>query len=601
MIELKNLTKIYEKATVIQNANHIFPDTGLICLLGESGCGKTTLMNLISGLDTDYTGKVIVNNVELHSLSENDLCNYRKDYMGFIFQDYHLLNGYTVIENIVYPCILESSDLQENTRQAKELLKNMDLSDKVNEKIQNLSGGQKQRVAIARALIKNPKIILADEPTGALDRKTSTEIMQILKKISKTKLVIVITHDHHICDYADEIITIEDKKIQIQKNANTIDGVSKKEMVLRPPKKINHFKLAYKNFKIAFIKYLLVSCIFSVGILCMMFSLSSENIIDKSIADFKEKNIAFNNGYIKNEGNKNVYEKLVDDKRIENVYKQYKIENILLSMDSHSETMTEKYPMPKTKESMAYGTMPRNDEKEIALTPSLAKKFNPKINELIGEKLNLEYNNQKYTLVVSGIYNAGYDDFFVSSNVEKEFYQHLSNDNYYSINYDVKHFEDIVTISDELAKENILSENASEQVKTMQNTFSNIQMLFFIISGMILCVAVFIIIIILIKMQSARYKLVGLLYSFGFHKDMVSKVIVIENVMLTVCVSITTSLLLIGIHFTAQIYPISISLSINEFIITILISGCLIMFINGVINRKLINIRPTVALKNKET
>lgn len=108
MIELRNVTKIYEKTTVIQNTNYSFPNKGLVCLLGESGCGKTTLMNLIAGLDTEYTGKILVDNVELNTLSENDLCNYRKDYTGFIFQDYHLLNGYSVIENIVYPCVLKS-------------------------------------------------------------------------------------------------------------------------------------------------------------------------------------------------------------------------------------------------------------------------------------------------------------------------------------------------------------------------------------------------------------------------------------------------------------------------------------------------------------
>ena len=170
MIELKNVTKIYGYTTVIQNAEYSFPNKGLVCLLGESGCGKTTLMNLIAGLDTEYTGKILVDNVELNTLSENDLCNYRKDYTGFIFQDYHLLNEYSVIENIVYPCVLKSDNSQKDMQQAKELIQKIGLSDKADEKVQNLSGGQKQRVAIARALIKNPKVILADEPTGALDR-----------------------------------------------------------------------------------------------------------------------------------------------------------------------------------------------------------------------------------------------------------------------------------------------------------------------------------------------------------------------------------------------------------------------------------------------
>lgn len=597
MIELKNVTKIYGKTAVIQNANYSFPNSGLVCLLGESGCGKTTLMNLIAGLDTEYTGKIIVDNVELNTLSENDLCNYRKDYTGFVFQDYHLLNGYSVIENIVYPCVLKNDDSQRDIQKAKELLHSIGLSDKIEEKVQNLSGGQKQRVAIARALIKNPKVILADEPTGALDRKTSTEIMELLKEISQEKLVIVITHDRHICEYADEIITIEDKKVCVQKDLDEADRVSKEKMTLCPPGKINHFALACKNFKTAWIKYLLVSFIFSFGILCMLFSLSSGNIIEKSITDFKEKNVAFNNGYVKNDEKNDIYKRLSADSRLKNVYKQYKIENVSLSMNTHTETMAEKLPMPKAKESMSYGTMPRNNKNEIALTPSLAKKYDAKINELIGKEIVLEYQSQKYTLKVSGIYNAGYDDFFVSSDIEKEFYKGLDNEPYYSVSYDVKEFEDIVAVSDELSKEKIQSENASEQVKAMQNTFTKIQTLFLIVSGMILFVAMFVVGIILIKMQATRYKMVGLLYSFGFQKNMVSKIIVNENILLTILVAVISSLLLIGMQFVTQLNHININLSIIEFIATILISGFIILIINAVINRKLINTRPNIALR----
>lgn len=596
MIELKNVTKSYENTTVIQNANYCFPNKGLVCLLGESGCGKTTLMNLIAGLDTEYSGEILVDNVKLNTLSENDLCNYRKDYTGFIFQDYHLLSGYSVIENVVYPSVLKGDKVQDDIPQAKELLHKIGLSDKTEEKVQNLSGGQKQRVAIARALMKDPKMILADEPTGALDRRTSTEIMEILKEISKTKLVIVITHDHHICDYADEIITIEDQKICTQKQSDHADKVSNMDMILCPPGKINHFALALRNFRTSFPKYLLVSFIFSIGILCMIFSLSSGNIVEKSITDFKEKNVAFNNGYIKNEDNDELYKRLMDDDRLENVYKQYKIENVTLATDTHSETMAEKYPMPKAKEAMSYGTMPKNGKDEIALTPSLAKKFNTKIDKLIGEELVLEYQSQKYTLKISGIYNADYDDFFVSSDIEQAFYKGFDSEPCYSVSYDVKNFENIVIVSEELAKEKIQSENASEQVRAMQKTFTKIQTLFLIVSGIILFVALFLVLIILIKMQSVRYKMVGLLYSFGFQKNMVSKMILNENILLTILVAITASLLIVGTQFISQFYHVAIHLSLVEFIATILISGFIILMLNAILNRKLINTRPNIAL-----
>lgn len=597
MIELKNLTKMYGQTEVLKDVCYTFPNRGLVCLLGESGCGKTTLMNLTAGLDTDYSGKIIVDGTKLNSLSENDLCHYRKDYVGFVFQDYHLLNGYTVMENIVYPCVLKSDEPKKDRARAKELLDKMGLADKADEKVQNLSGGQKQRAAIARALIENPEILLADEPTGALDRKTSTEIMEILKEISKTKLVIVITHDRRICDYADEIITIENKKICVQKNADKAEVVPEKLMVLTPARKPDHFKLAYRNFKTAMAKYILISCIVAVGILCVVLSLCSGNIINQSIDDFKTKNAAFNNGYIKNDDADGIYDKLAGDERIENVYRQYKVENVSLAMDGYSETMAEKYPMPKTKETMSYGTMPRKGENEIALTPSLAKKFNPQINELIGQNMTLTYKEQKYMLTVSGIYNAGYDDFFVSSDVEQTFYKDMENENVYAISYDVKRFEDVVTVSKDLEKAGIFSENASQQVGAMQQTFSKLQTLFSVISGMIFGAAMLLIIIVLVKMQAVRYKLAGLLYAFGFTKKMVSKITAAENLLLTLSSVGVTALLLAGICVADMIRPFGLSLGIGEFMAALLVSGVLMFFTGTVINRKLVNTPPAAALR----
>lgn len=597
MIELRAITKRYGDTIILQNANYTFPNKGLVCLLGESGCGKTSLMRILAGLDNDYTGSVFVDQEDISTLSEDHLCDYRKDYIGFIFQDYQLLRGYSVIENAVYPCVLNNKYIQNNIDRAKDILNDLGLSDKINENVENLSGGQKQRVAIARALIKQPKIILADEPTGAVDRKTSTEIMELLKEISETKLVVVITHDHRICEYADEIITIQNKNIYIQKSFKEKECSIYEKMKLYPPKKINYFQLAYKNFSTAFFKYLLISCVFSIGILCMICSLSSGNIVKSSISNFKEKNVSLYNGYIKKDPKQDIYEKLANDNRLENVYKQYMIENVTLSMNSRVETMAEKYPMPKTKEAMSYGAMPRNNKNEISLTPSLAKKFDQNIKNVIGEQLTLQYKDQTYVLTVCGIFNAGYDDFFVSSDLEKRWYQGLDDHTYSSINYDVKNFEDIVKVSDELANANIHSENASEQVKTMQDTFSRVQTLFIVISCMILLVAICIVVIILMKMRSVRYQLVGLLYSFGFHKSMVSNIIMYEAVLLTGFIVIVSSLLFIGISFITYHYQIDFGFTILDFINTILISGGFLLVINYIINRKLINTRPNIALQ----
>ena len=241
-------------------------------------------------------------------MNADELCAYRRDNIGFIFQNYHLLSGYTVLENILLSCELNTLSEEENRGNAEELLNKLGLSQKADERIENLSGGQKQRVAIARALISNPRIILADEPTGALDRSNSNEIMELLKEISKDRLVIVITHDQKICSFADEVIHIENRKIVCDKiPALKSAGTSDHKLSINKAVKVSAFKRGLKNFKVHFKRYMAVSLAISIGILAFMLSLSSGNSMDKSISDFKDKNTAFNNGYIKGEDDGTVY------------------------------------------------------------------------------------------------------------------------------------------------------------------------------------------------------------------------------------------------------------------------------------------------------
>lgn len=549
MIEIKNLTKKYEDITIFDNANYVLPNTGLVCLLGESGSGKSTLIRMLAGLDKDYSGEIIINGTKLKGLNEDELCDYRKDYIGFVFQDYQLLKGYTSLENILYPCALNESDKIKDVEYARKLLSDFGLIEKANEKIQNLSGGQKQRVAIARALIKNPEIILADEPTGALDRRTSNEIMQILKEISKNKLVFIITHDYHICEYADEIISIEDRKINVKETNTSLTRDKAQKLELKSAEKINFGKLAIKNYKVSFFKYFLIAFTFAIGILCFILSLSSGRIMQKEIQDFENKNTAFNNIYIKNNENiEELYNVALNDDRIENVYKQYKINDVSLSVNEYTEIMNEKYPMPKATENMSYGVMPRIQKNEVALSPSLAKKFATNISELIGKELILKYNGESYCLTISGIYNAGYDDFFVSSDIEQKLYKQVENENYYAISFDVKEFKNIVPISEKLLEKDIKASTAKDEVKTIQTTFEKITRLFVVISVIILAICIFIVSILLMKLRQTRVKMIKLLSVFGFNKKAISKLVALENILL-VGNSILLTSIFVGITY----------------------------------------------------
>lgn len=595
MIIVKGLTKKYRDTVIFDHVNYRFPSKGLVCLLGPSGSGKSTLLNLLAGFDSDYEGEIIIGNQNLSKLSADELCSYRRDHIGFVFQNYCLLPGRTVLENIMLPCTLHTIDESVKQR-AVTLLERVGMNDKTHEKIENLSGGQKQRVAIARALVSDPNIILADEPTGALDRANSNEIMSLLKEASKNRLVIVITHDPKICGFADEIIHIEKHKIVTERQAIIDD-----ENISFPSKSITRpsfLQLGKKNFHIHFLRYTSVALAVSIGVLAFLLSLSYGNVIAGSIADFQEKNTAFGNGYIQTDKEEEeLFSMLSSDKRVENVYYQYVINNVSIYIDNTNEVMAEKYPMPKAVEKMSYGIMPRYGQNEIALSPSLAKKFDSQINSLIGKKVVLTYQQQEYILTVSGIFNAGYDDFFVSADVEQMLYQHIDKKAPYSLSYDVKHFEDVVSVTQAVSEEGINPQTAVKEVEAMQNTFQNIQTIFLLISILILALAIFISAILLVKMQNTRYHELGLLSALGFHRSTIRNMVLSENLLLS-ALAIVFSVAFAGFAILmSSLLHIDFRIGAVECLLSMLGTGVIVMLISILAVLKPLHTEPAQALR----
>ncbi len=217
MIEVKNLVKEYSTkgGAVVRALDDVsvqFPETGMVFLLGKSGSGKSTLLNVLGGLDKPDSGEVIVKGRSSKDFSNADFDSYRNTFIGFIFQEYNVLNEFTVEQNIALALQLQNKSAGKSD--VENLLSQVDMSGLGKRKPNTLSGGQKQRVAIARALIKEPEIIMADEPTGALDSNTGKQVLETLKKLSKTKLVIVVSHDVEFAElYGDRIIELKDGKI----------------------------------------------------------------------------------------------------------------------------------------------------------------------------------------------------------------------------------------------------------------------------------------------------------------------------------------------------------------------------------------------------
>ncbi|MCW4573402.1 ABC transporter ATP-binding protein [Venenivibrio stagnispumantis] len=216
-MKLQNIIKIYKTADietqVLKGVNLTIEEGEFVCIMGVSGSGKTTLMNIIGCLDTPTSGKYFFKGKDISSLDDDTLSKIRNEHIGFVFQQFYLIQYLTAKENVLVPTLYSSKDVPED--RAIFLLEKVGMKDKINLKPSQLSGGQQQRVAIARALINDPELIIADEPTGALDRKTAFEIMDIFSSLNKEgKTIIMVTHDPEIAKYARRIIYIEDGNIR---------------------------------------------------------------------------------------------------------------------------------------------------------------------------------------------------------------------------------------------------------------------------------------------------------------------------------------------------------------------------------------------------
>lgn len=218
IVRLENLWKVYEsfgiKNEVLKGINLTIREGEFVAIMGPSGSGKTTLMNIMGCLDTPTSGRYYLDGKDVSDLSDDELSEIRNEYIGFVFQQFYLIQYLNVLENVLMPTIYSKKDIKNKKERAKELLVKVGLGDKLKFKPSQLSGGQQQRVAIARALINDPQLILADEPTGALDSKTAESIMNIFKELNKEgKTIVIITHDPNIALQTKRIIKIKDGKL----------------------------------------------------------------------------------------------------------------------------------------------------------------------------------------------------------------------------------------------------------------------------------------------------------------------------------------------------------------------------------------------------
>ena len=299
MLELKNITKVYKTDNFKQNAldkvSISFRKNEFVSILGPSGSGKTTLLNIIGGLDNYTSGDLIINGVSTKKYKDKDWDTYRNHQIGFVFQSYNLIPHQSILSNVELALTLSGVSASDRRKRALEALKNVGLSSHVHKRPNQLSGGQMQRVAIARALVNNPDILLADEPTGALDSKTSEQIMNLLKEVAKNRLVIMVTHNKELAeDYSTRIIELKDG--HILGDSNPFDKTQEKDENIRKRKKKNMsfstaLTLSFNNLLTKKGRTILTAFAGSIGIIGIALIMSLSNGIQKYIEKVEEETL----------------------------------------------------------------------------------------------------------------------------------------------------------------------------------------------------------------------------------------------------------------------------------------------------------------------
>ena len=301
-LEVNNLNKYYpitdsERFHALKDVQLSFEKGELVSIIGESGSGKSTLMNLLGGLDSQFDGEILVDGENIGQFKEKEMVAFHKEKIGFIFQSFNLVPHLSILDNVTLAMTLSNIDSKTRKARAKEVLEQLGLKDHYQKKPNQLSGGQKQRVAIARALVNDPDIIIADEPTGALDSQTSDQVLDIIQDIAKTgKLVIMVTHSERVASRSTRIVTIDDGKIindekrpPLQFHDNAFQIKEKQEN-----KNLSFFaaiRMALLNMKEKLSRNILIALGGSIGIMSIILMLALGKGVNDYLTDTMNENV----------------------------------------------------------------------------------------------------------------------------------------------------------------------------------------------------------------------------------------------------------------------------------------------------------------------
>ncbi|WP_407545330.1 ATP-binding cassette domain-containing protein [Priestia sp. HNGD-A6] len=569
MIRISNVSKSYElrkseNISVLKNVNMDFKKGELISILGPSGCGKSTLLNIIGGLDRMDKGDLIVSGTNTKDFKEKDWDRYRKSKIGFIFQNFNLIPHLTALENVEVSMTLTGISKSDRLKRAKELLNKVGLSERSNHRPNELSGGQKQRVAIARALANNPDIILADEPTGALDSRTSQQIIELLKGISSSgKLVIVVTHSQELANHADRVIEMLDgqvlsdtsnMKAEVPNKLNTNDDdLTTKDSTINLSTTL---KLAFRNIKQKKWRTMLTAFGASIGIggiaIMVGLGIGVQNKVTDELEQIAEKNIVTvqgNSGLTK-KISKDDIEKIRNITGVASVYPSYNLEgSILTKSDELSVPMLmlqpEKYKGDFNTNQLIKGTYPKDNDKSILISESTAKDIygdKVKYKDILGKKVKTSiktltdskshHESVKSTLSISGIVKDGpfglpfnYIPYKESAKINDK---SSNNRNIYSLSVVAKSPKDFSSIQNKIEKMKLYVDSDEEQMKKINTYFKMAQAALGLFAGISLVISSIMIGIVLYISVLERTREIGILKSLGARRKDIRRLFLSE-------------------------------------------------------------------------
>lgn len=536
MIEICDLTKTRSGRTVLDGLSLALPDQGLVCVIGPSGCGKTTLANIIAGIDRDFSGSVRVMGTDLSELSPNELDRWRASAIGFVFQDFQLLEGLDARDNVLLAANLHGAlETDAASGRAEKLLGDLGLGGILGRPVETLSGGEQQRVSIARALMWDAPVIVADEPTGSLDAENARGVMRALEDVARGRLVLMVTHDRSLLRHADIVVRIEDGRAVIERDStpsatdmpgcgidpvterrtrdeNAIGSIDQRRGGTRAPWKGPGGALSSIRRRMG--RSLSIAALFALCGTLICAALAAGQAVDRAIDAFEQANVGFYSGFVEDAGD-GLADRLKGDRRITAAWEQRAIGPIEIKIQDTSATIGRKVPLPRATEALSFGAMPRREKREIALSPSLARKFTADISSLVGTEARVSVGSEELALTVSGIYNAGYDDVFLSSDIEERLCAQGEGDAT-AVSFEVRNLSDVPDVHRELAADGVDVVDASETVSASLESFEKLRMTFSVVSGAVAIASLAGGIALTARAQAARASEFGLRRALGF-------------------------------------------------------------------------------------